>query len=92
MSNLDTYLEYFARKGHVEEGKDRFNGENFSGALEIKTTFHVYGDDDEDTNLESYAMYIHKDAVNPDHTEFPKHESARFITMHRSHNKVCIFF
>jgi len=92
MSNLGTYLEYFARKGLVEEGEERVIGENSSGAWEIKTAFDGYGDDGENTKLESYAMYIHKDAANPDFTEFPEHESAGFSIVHRPDQEACIFF
>jgi len=92
MSNLDTYLEYFARKGLVDDGEERVIGENSSGAWEIKTAFDGYGNDGEDTNMESYAMYIHKDAANPDFTEFPEHESAVYAIVHRPDQEVCIFF
>lgn len=92
MSSLETYLEYFARKGLLDEGEERVIGDNSSGGWEIKVAFDGFGNDGEDANLESYAMYIHKNAANEDFAEFPEHDSFGPTVIHRPDEEACVMF
>lgn len=92
MANLETYIEYFARKGLLDEGEDRVVGENSSPCYEIKVAFDGYGGDDGgDKNIESYAMYVHKDSATKDFV-FPDHEIGAYSVLHRPAEEVCIFY
>lgn len=77
-------------------------GENISDISPVKIIFDGYGDlEDEDENgeyryteggnknMESYAIFIHKDALTPDF-EFPEHETW-FAIIHRPKEEVCIY-
>jgi hypothetical protein len=82
-------------------------GENISDIPEVKIMFDGYGDlEDEDEdgeyryteggnkNMESYAIFIHKDALN-ENFEFPEHDSYAFtfgsMIAHRPKEEVCLF-
>jgi hypothetical protein len=82
-------------------------GENISDIPEVKIMFDGYGDlEDEDENgeyryteggnknMESYAIFIHKDALTEDF-EFPEHDSYAFtfgsMIAHRPKEEVCLF-
>lgn len=78
-------------------------GENISNAPEIKIIFDGYGDleteDDEgnyvyeeggNKNMESYAIFIHKDSAK-ENFEFPEHDTAWGLIVHRPKEEVCIY-
>lgn len=82
-------------------------GENISPITEIKIAFDGYGDletEDENgeyqyiehgnTNLESYAIYIHKDSAKRGFV-FPEHDVYQFtfggMVQHRPAEEVCLF-
>ena len=78
-------------------------GENISDLPEIKIIFDGYGDlEDEDengeyryteggnTNMESYAIFIHKDS-GQENFEFPEHELSPWCLIHRPKEEVCIY-
>lgn len=78
-------------------------GENISNISEIKIIFDGYADlEDEDENgeyryteggnknLESYAIFIHKDSAQ-EGFEFPEHDSAWNMIVHRPAEEVCIY-
>jgi hypothetical protein len=78
-------------------------GENISNISEIKIIFDGYGDlEDEDENgeyryteggnknMESYAIFIHKDSAK-EGFEFPEHDTAWNMIIHRPKEEVCIY-
>ena len=78
-------------------------GENISNISEIKIIFDGYADleyynDDGDyryveagdTNMESYAIFIHKDSAK-ENFEFPEHEMTPWGLIHRPEEEVCIY-
>jgi hypothetical protein len=73
-------------------------GENISYLPEVKIIFDGYGDldgEDEyieggDKNMESYAIFIHKDSGQEDF-EFPEHEMTPWCLIHRPAEEVCIY-
>lgn len=82
-------------------------GVNISDIPEVKITFEGYGDletEDENgeyeyveggnTNMESYAIFIHKDSGQEDF-QFPEHEVFAFtfgrMIQHRPAEEVCIY-
>jgi hypothetical protein len=73
-------------------------GENISDLPEVKIIFDGYGDLETDDsyieggnkNTESYAIFIHKDAINEEF-EFPEHEQTPWALIHRPREEVCIY-
>lgn len=82
-------------------------GVDISDLPEVKITFEGYGDLDEEnmdgeykyieggnTNMESYAIFIHKDSLTEDFV-FPEHDSFAFtfgsMIQHRPKEEVCIY-
>ena len=82
-------------------------GRDISDHPEVKIIFDGYGDledEDEDgeyryteggnTNMESYAIFIHKDTLEPEFI-FPEHDSYAFtfgsMIQHRPKEEVCIY-
>ncbi len=70
-------------------------GDNISDVREVKIIFDGYGyneetDEQDDTNLESYAIFIHKDALTEDF-EFPEHDMTPWALIHRPKEEICIF-
>lgn len=70
-------------------------GEDISDLLEVKIIFDGYGyneetDEQDDKNMESYAIFIHKDALN-EGFEFPPHELTPWALIHRPKEEVCIY-
>jgi hypothetical protein len=73
-------------------------GENISDIPEVKIIFDGYGDldtEDEyieggDKNLESYAIFIHKDSLTEDF-QFPEHTMTPWCLVHRPKEEVCIY-
>jgi len=73
-------------------------GENISDLPEVKIIFDGYGDLETDDsyieggnkNIESYAIFIHKDAINEEF-EFPEHEQTPWALIHRPREEVCIY-
>jgi hypothetical protein len=78
-------------------------GEDISNIPEIKIIFDGYGDlEDEDENgeyryteggnknMESYAIFIHKDSAQ-EGFQFPEHDTAWNMIIHRPKEEVCIY-
>ena len=78
-------------------------GRDISDIPEVKIIFDGYGDletEDEEgnyvykeggnTNMESYAIFIHKDSGKKDF-EFPEHDMSPFGLYHRPNEEVCIY-
>jgi hypothetical protein len=78
-------------------------GRDISDIHEVKIIFDGYGDlEDEDengeyryteggnTNMESYAIFIHKDALTEEFV-FPEHELTPWALIHRPREEVCIY-
>ena len=78
-------------------------GRDISDQPEVKIIFDGYGDleeTDEDgeyryteggnKNMESYAVFIHKDALQPEFM-FPEHELTPWALIHRPKEEVCIY-
>ena len=78
-------------------------GENISNIPEIKIIFDGYADlEDEDENgeyryteggnknMESYAIFIHKDSAK-EGFEFPEHDNAWNMIIHRPKEEICIY-
>ena len=77
-------------------------GRDISDIPAVKIIFDGYGDlEDEDENgeyryteggnknMESYALFIHKDSAKPDFV-FPEHELSPWCLIHRPEEEVCI--
>lgn len=73
-------------------------GRDISDIPEVKIIFDGYGDletEDEyieggNKNIESYAIFIHKDATDPDFI-FPPHDLTPWALVHRPKEEVCIY-
>ena len=70
-------------------------GENISDIPEVKIIFDGYGyneetDEQDDKNLESYAIFIHKDALQ-EGFEFPEHDTTPWCLIHRPKEEVCLY-
>ena len=78
-------------------------GENISDLPQVKIIFDGHGDlEDEDENgeyrytergdknMESYAIFIHKDALKEGFT-FPEHEVSPWCLIHRPKEEVCVY-
>lgn len=71
-------------------------GEDISDLPEVKIIFDGYGYDEEtnedngNKNMESYAIFIHKDALTPEFV-FPPHELTPWALIHRPKEEVCIY-
>lgn len=101
-NRYDEILERFLTDAHPEPD-DLYIGENISTVPEIKIIFDGFGDletEDENgeyvykeggnTNMESYAIFIHKDSLKEDF-EFPDHDIAYNMIIHRTKEEVCIY-
>lgn len=69
-------------------------GVDISDLREVKIIFDGYGYNEEtgeedDTNMESYAIFIHKDTLQ-EHFVFPEHETTPWGLIHRPDEEVCI--
>lgn len=70
-------------------------GHNISDDPQVKIIFDGYGyneetDEQDDKNLESYAIFIHKDALK-EGFEFPEHNLTPWALIHRPKEEVCIY-
>lgn len=70
-------------------------GEDIADVPEVKIIFDGYGynedtNEQDDTNLESYAIFIHREAIN-EGFEFPEHETSPWCLIHRPAEEVCIY-
>lgn len=93
-------------EGSHRDPDDLEIGRDISDLPEVKITFEGYGDLEEEidgeykyteggnTKMESYAIFIHKDALVEDFI-FPEHDSYAFtfgsMIQHRPAEEVCIF-
>ncbi len=84
------------------DSEDLEIGRDISDIPAVKIIFDGYGDlEDEDENgeyryteggnknMESYALFIHKDSAQPDFV-FPEHELSPWCLIHRPEEEVCI--
>jgi hypothetical protein len=89
MPTPDEILEYFLEEARTEA--DSFVvGEDISPIPELKIIFDGFAEDDngeEDQSNESYALFIHKDALNKNFI-FPKHEVAPWSLVHRPDQEI----
>ena len=89
MPTPDEILEYFLEEARTEA--DSFVvGEDISPIPELKIIFDGFAEDDngeEDQSNESYALFIHKDALNKNFV-FPKHEVAPWSLVHRPDQEI----
>lgn len=98
----DKFLTALMIESHPEPD-DLDIGENISAIPEIKIIFDGYGDLEEEdengeyqyteggnTNMESYAIFIHKDSAQ-EGFEFPEHDFAWNLIIHRTKEEVCIY-
>ena len=82
----------------MDEGILRPGDQSGDEPLGVKIIFDGYGaleTDDEyiengNKNMESYAIFIHKDAAHPDFM-FPQHEFTPWGLVHRPDEEVCIY-
>ena len=92
MTSPDEMLEYFLNEARANTD-ELVVGEDISTAPELKIIFDGYGEDedtgDENYNSESYALFIHKDALNKNFV-FPKHEVAPWSLVHRPDQEICL--
>jgi hypothetical protein len=90
-------------EGSWRDPDDLEIGRDISDIPEVKIIFDGYGDlEDEDengeyryteggnTNMESYAIFIHKDALTEEFV-FPEHELTPWALIHRPKEEVCIY-
>ena len=94
-------------EGSHRDPDDLEIGRDISDLPEVKITFEGYGDLDEEnmdgeykyieggnTNMESYAIFLHKDAMTEDFI-FPEHDVFGFtfgsMIQHRPAEEVCIW-
>jgi len=89
-------------KGMHRDPDDLEIGRDISDLPEVKIIFDGYGDleTEEDgeykyveggnSNMESYAIFIHKDALQEDFM-FPEHELTPWALIHRPKEEVCIY-
>ena len=93
-------------EGSHRDSDDLEIGRDISNLPEVKIIFDGYGDLEEEidgeykyteggnTNMESYAIFIHKDALVEDFI-FPEHDSYAFtfgaMIQHRPAEEVCIY-
>ena len=91
MPNTDEMLEFFLEEARTEA--DSFVvGEDISPVPELKIIFDGFAEDDngeEDQSNESYALFIHKDALAKGFI-FPKHESGGWTLIHRPDEEICL--
>jgi hypothetical protein len=89
MPTPDEILEYFLEEARTEA--DSFEvGEDISTIPELKIIFDGFAEDDngeEDQSNESYALFIHKDALNKNFV-FPKHEVSPWSLVHRPDQEI----
>lgn len=70
-------------------------GVDISDIPSVKIIFDGYGyneetDEHDDTNIESYALFIHRNSVESDF-EFPPHELTPWGLIHRPSEEICIY-
>lgn len=79
-------------------------GEDISDLPEVKIIFDGYGDletEDENgeyvyteggnTNMESYAIFLHKGVLTEEEFVFPEHELSPWCLIHRPKEEICIY-
>ena len=96
--NYDRYNQILELllSGSWRDPDDLEIGRDISDVPEVKIIFDGYGYDEENNieggnkNIESYAIFIHKDAAKPDFV-FPEHELTPWALIHRPKEEVCIY-
>lgn len=79
-------------------------GEDISDLPEVKIIFDGYGDletEDENgeyvykeggnTNMESYAIFLHKGFLTEEEFSFPEHDLTPWALIHRPKEEICIY-
>ena len=93
MPTTDEMLEFFLEEARANTD-DLVVGEDISPIPELKIIFDGY-QEDEDTgediySSESYAFFIHKDALKKDFV-FPKHDNSPWALVHRPDEEICLY-
>lgn len=96
--NYDRYNEIIQHllDGMWRDPDDLEIGRDISDIPEVKIIFDGYGYDEENDieggnkNMESYAIFIHKDTAQPDFI-FPEHDLTPWALIHRPKEEVCIY-
>ena len=70
-------------------------GYDISGVSEVKIIFDGYGynedtDEQDDKNMESYAIFIHRDSILNGEV-FPEHETSPWCLIHRPSEEACLY-
>jgi hypothetical protein len=70
-------------------------GRDISDIPAVKIIFDGYGynedtDEQDDINMEGYAIFIHRDSGQPDF-QFPEHDTTPWALIHRPREEVCIY-
>jgi hypothetical protein len=103
----DQILKLLLESAWIDHDEEQEIGEDVSDQPEVKIIFDGYGDlEDEDENgkyryteagnknMQSYAIFIHKDALTEDFI-FPPHDVYQFtfggMIQHRPAEEVCIY-
>lgn len=93
MPNSDEILEYFLEDARANADA-LVVGDDISSIQELKIIFDGYGEDEdtgeEDYGNESYAIFIHKDALKKDFV-FPKHDNSPWALIHRPDQEICLY-
>lgn len=89
--DLEAIIEKWVRAARANSESDDLEvGEDISPYPQVKIAFDGYAEDDdgdEDRSSESYAVYVHKDALSDDFI-FPEHEDAFWAIVHRPSEEV----
>jgi hypothetical protein len=92
MKTPDDILKHFLEEARYH-ADDLIIGKDISTIPELKIMFDGYGENDEgdeDRNNESYAFFIHKDALKKGFI-FPNHEITPWALVHRPDQEICLF-
>lgn len=91
MPSLDEMLEFFLEEARIE-ADGYVIGEDISPVPELKIIFDGFAEDDngdDDQSSESYAIFIHKDAMKKGFA-FPKHDDTPWTVVHRPNEEICL--
>lgn len=93
--DLEKIISLWVEEARVNmtEDEDPRVGQNVSTLPELKITFEGFGETEhhgEDRDKESYAVYIHKRALEPNFV-FPDHQENGLTVTHRPDDEICHF-
>lgn len=88
----DEMLQYFLEEARAN-ADELVVGEDISPIPELKIIFDGFGEDEdtgeEDYSSESYAFFIHKNALQKGFA-FPKHDNGGWTIVHRPDQEICL--